>query len=378
MQAKLSCLVFLSFVISGCTVTSGLLPAHSNSFFKEKERVEVEFLTKDDIKQGKLEYYRMKDGGCQRDSILYSARFKNAFGVDVDEAETQRAGAAAWAASYLAGLAIDAVASQLQQEATLYEAQFGKTQAYDDFWIWDAEDYETSLTLEETIEKQFKLDGKKYNEKGQEDEKNGKENLEGKFSQGIRTETRREVKSPKLKQKYWGVRIRRTVRGPDLVNAKDCTPSNSDNATAFELVLGIAPSRDQQMFRIAPLLFWTPLAKAKVLSNEYWSWLPPMILGKLYGSPGSEIDSNVTVQIQAYWRGSDQQLHTSTVGTIPLNFTSYDIEKREVLAAGKPSEWLLAVPVSYKANGVPAPSGGSSSGTSLGTFSIKVSVVEKT
>jgi hypothetical protein len=129
------------------------------------------------------------------------------------------------------------------------------------------------------------------------------------------------------------------------------------------------------MFRIAPLFFQTRRAKAKVLADEPWTWLPPMLFGKLFRTGGHEIDTTIDIRIDAFWRGKDQLLHTSTVAAETIKFTSYDIKRTPAICMhacsekpGGASGWLVPVPVSYDERGQPIGDG---------TFTLKVLVTER-
>ena len=110
-----SALILASLLLStGCSI---LLPAHSNSCDIKGERVVLKMLTQTDMTE--------KD----------YADCYNAF-MDRQAKQRGKRGAVATTAafSYLVGCAFDYVKSELEQEADLYTAQFGKKVAFDGFW----------------------------------------------------------------------------------------------------------------------------------------------------------------------------------------------------------------------------------------------------
>lgn len=295
---------------SGCSV---FLPPHANSFKSRGEQVDIKMLTRKEMTTKSFTFGNR--------TVKYADAYKDAFGIDLtkpDEAQKVAIAAAA-AVPFVAGLAIDLVVSQLQTEATQYEAQFGTTKAFAGFW------------------------------------------------------KRTNPKSQNLEQNYLGFEVTRTVRERDPMN-----PNEQKDVPAFKLVVGLAPSPDRQMFQVAPLLFWTGQAKAKALSDALWTWLPPMLLGKLVRTPGRHIDTTVDIHMEAMWRGADQQLHVSTVGAVSMKFTSYDLDTREIRTVpwgrGEASGWLFGVPVSYDPTGQVAKPDAEDG---YGTFSLKVLVTEK-
>lgn len=321
--------------VTGCSV---FLPAHGNSQKSRDERVTIEMLTLDEMKKGEYK--------AGENTIHFKDLYLAAFGVDLEPAVGAKFAPLAAAVPFVAGLAIDAVVSQLQAEATLYEAQFGDTKAFSGFWIATSEKTEVRS---ETIEDVFRR-------------KDQSKDFE--LQTSTKTVTVRED-LPELQQHHYGLKIARKII------------EGGQETDAFVLVVGIAPSPDGQMFQLAPLLFWAPKVKAKVLSDEYWTWLPPMLLGKLIRKPGHHVDTTVNIQIDAYWRGADQQLHTATLAAIPMSFASYSIDDPKPLKTPWKrggSGWLLAVPVSYGPDGKIAKP---RQDDEYGTFSVKVLVTER-
>lgn len=337
--------VWITF--SGCSV---FLPPHRNSLVSADEKISMRMLTLDDIvdASGNAKGVTCRAGDDNPNPIDLVAPYQTAFGVDPREyrkAVAERALPLAALATFVAGLAVDAVVSQLRTEATRYEAQFSDTRAFAGFWKTGQGGQTAASTVTDRQEKTYK--------------KRDVTKPDLTLESVTRTIVTENSIVPSLEQNYLALEVTRSV----------------NDGCAFLLVIGIAPSPDQQMFRLAPLVFVTNRTKAKVLGDEAWTWLPPMVFGKLFRAPGHHIDSEVNVQIDAYWRGSDQQLHTSTVAAIVMKFLSYNINRPQprLAGAGSASGWLLAMPVSYQADGRVAPV----KEATYGTFSVKVVVTER-
>jgi hypothetical protein len=320
-------------LFSSCSV---FLPAHPNSSGRAHERVTLEMLTNETMTENERNYWEA-----------------------VAKKISPGPGAAPVLAAAAIGIAIEVVVTQLQNEATLYEAQFSDTKAFSAFWKPGSENDTSSSVLQSTTtrtERLFKkpVEGKDFPEKPDSETKTEIDER--------RNETQTLVRA-KLVQNYKGFRMIRTIEGHDATDP------------AFSLVVGFFPSGDSQMFRVAPLFFQTKKAKAKVLADSAWTWLPPMLFGKLFRSGGHEIDTTVDIQVNAYWRGQDQLVHSTTIAPEPIKFLSYDIEKTPAWCTvgcaeepGKASGWLVGVPVSYSEKGKPVGDG---------TFTLKVLVTER-
>jgi hypothetical protein len=131
------------------------------------------------------------------------------------------------------------------------------------------------------------------------------------------------------------------------------------------------------MFKVVPLSFVARKAKAKVLSDEWFSWVMVLpMAGKLIRDPGHEIDVDFDLEIEGYWKGKDQRLQVAKLAQIKWRFPSYDIANPTKLEFGdadapvptSASGWLVSVPVSLDTAGKPV---------GRGTFSIKATVTER-
>lgn len=263
-----------------------------------------------------------------------------------------------------AGFAIDFVAAQLQQEATEYEAQFKQTVVGDQFWVSDptpqtVRTLKTETKTVTTTEKTAIAEGASLK-------------LKPPITQTVQTTVDDSSASQftNLVQNYCGFEIVRKV-----AISSSLASSTKQEQEAFRLVIGIAPSRDQNMFRMAPLVFEEDYTKAKVLSDQWFTWLEIWTWpGKLIKTPGHTIDSTSTITVTAYWRDKDQQLQVKQIAGFTVAVNGYDVDNPKTLTPstgllGKESAaWLPAVPVSIDAQG---------NSVGLGTFTISALVDDK-
>jgi hypothetical protein len=286
------------FLLSGCSV---FLPAHTHSDQSKGEQVIVRMLSIAELQTNKA----------------FKADYKEAFSVELPKAPAQKKVVpliAAAAATAIVGFAVDYVQKEFTNEATRYQAQFGSTIVEDNFWLGPTP---TATTTDLTSQKHtVKRENATHGDASKGDNWTTNETLvdETVF-------TKEEVaKFSEGKQNYGGFEISRDVE------IKGCEKE------AFHLICGIAPSADGQMLRIAPLQFRTSYSKAKVLSDQWgWWFLPTAWIGKLFRTTGHEIDTEVNVEIDAYWKGKDQTMNITKVAGFDMKFPSYDIAAQKFL-----------------------------------------------
>ncbi len=286
-----------SFFLSGCGL---FLPAHSHSNFRDDEIVKVEFITMEDLCE-KSEYKDIRTDYNAANPVPCDQKVKN------DKENSQESVLGAALASAAIGFAVDFVQQKIEEESTLYEAQFEETILRQDFW-----------------------DGEK--------------------------------------QRYGAIRVTREVPNTFF----------EGTSTAFEFVLGLFPSHDNQLFIAIPLQFRTNYAKAKVLSDELWWWLlPTSWLGKILQHDEHRIDTNVAIEMVGYWRDKDQLLHTSTIAGFDINFNAYDLNKRELWRYSELGNFpkFPAGPKAFFAGAPKSIKGGNYVGN--GSFITKVLVTER-
>ncbi|OAI01742.1 hypothetical protein A1353_00550 [Methylomonas methanica] len=350
--------IAVSTSVSGCSV---FLPAHTKSNVRDQEQVQIRFLERDDMLKS------------------YKNEYEEAFGSgSLMPTEPQQPGAlvpAAAAASIAVGFAFDYVKKQLEQEATLYEAQYSSSIADDRFWSQVPEVKDIFLKkVTKTTRRESKTD----------------KDVDFKLVPPV-TEVTEEVRtsqasfdstSASLAQRYFGIELTRSTQCPLLASEDEKTKEmdGSCRVIASKLVYGLRPSSDNQMFRVVPIYFTAKYAKAKVPSDEIGWWFAPWTWpGKFAKNPGHNIDIDISLEIDGYWRGKDQQLNIDKVAAIHTQVSGYDLDKRPTLTPKKglggtqSGGWLVGVPISFKPDGTPAIGPNSESGS----FTAKILVTER-
>ena len=347
--------VFVALFATGLVGCSAFLPAHTHSNKRDEQPISVEMITWEEATQPEF-------------NQDYQAVFHRSVPKPVPAIPQEKVvpAIAAAAAAALVGLAVDYVQNELKKEASLYEAQFGQTIFGDDYYreievtnppSGSVHTTKEVMTERHTVQRELAQGTWKTNETYVNERIFSAE--EDKLWQSLRPN-------------YYGFKVRRDLKG------------KKGDTNAFLLICGIAPSADGQMWRIAPLRFKTEYGKAKVLSDQAGWWLLPTTWFRwLFGSSGHEIDTEVNVEVDAYWRGKDQTANVTKAAGFDMKFPAYDLDKRLVLhqsasptnppaGEGKlttgPSGWLLGLPVSYDVYGAPV---------GRGTYSLKVLVTER-
>jgi len=320
---------------TSCNGSFGILPRHPDSNFRDGEEVRIDMLDLEAMRQ-------------------YEDSYKAAFKVPLPSLSNQVEESAilSGAAAMIVGYAVKYAQKELSKEATLYEAQFSQAAAKDGFW----QQSPAVKTFTTTSQKAIATFNDKWNGETWTEQSRSR----------TRTETQEVVKSPSLAvtQSYYGIRVARRVGGGDW----------STKAPAFELVYGLHPSVDQQMFQVVPLELRIERAKAKVLSDKWFTWILPWAwFSKLIRVPGHEIGIDIALQIDAYWRDAAQVQQIQTVAALETKISAYDLDRKPTLRAGSglPENgpgWLVGVPVSHGPDGTPV---------GLGTFVVKATITER-
>jgi hypothetical protein len=342
------CIIFVILIVTpGCKI---LLPAHPNSDARAGEEVAVEMLTRDDI-QSKSSFNPLDP----LKPIRWDANYALVFGQDVSEAANYKVLAStcvttndlslkeyaefAKAAGQIkpmvippmivgaaVGFAVDYVKKELEEEATRYEAQFKGTVTDDAFWRVERE------------VKDFKL-----------------------ISTANGTNTVKFSTDTFLWQRYFGFRVTRKIKGE----------------LAFELVCGIAPSKDKQFLKIAPLYTRTTKAKAKILSNKLYQNLH--LIPVLMRWPTEEIEQTVHVEMTGFWK-KNQDVNVTTLAGSDMFLYNYNLGKRSAIVPEKENDrasgWISSVPYSVDSKGEPLWND-KARDHSLGVFTLKVTVTER-
>jgi len=348
---RLVLVVVLSGILGGCAV---FLPAHSRSNKRGQERVAIRLLDLPALKQSKN----------------YLNGYEQAFGVasipsvDPCKRPDSRAEVAPVAAlaSIAIGFAVDFIKQRLEQEASLYEAQFSVTATDDKFWC-----LVNTVAVKPT--KRVVTTTRRVRKSDSDD---SPWRLDPPVTQ-VTEEISVATGSASWAQRYYAFEVIRSVEE----NWFD-RQGEDERREASRIVFGLRPSADQQMLRVAPIYYQAGYAKAKVLSDEWFSWLVLPVFGKLLKVPGHYLDVEIGVELDGYWRAPDQQLRTTRVAAFTTQVNGYDLDTSQALLpdAGLGSGtggWLVGVPVSYGPEGTPAVGRGSEAGT----FALRLIVTER-
>ncbi len=323
-QGQLFSLVVLC-TLAGALGCSAFLPAHSNSMIRDNESVAIELISCVQLSEA-VNAALLADW-----KEVFPDRFPGECTPKPAEKSPPKPGPqaiafAAPAAAAIIGMAVDLTAAELRRESTEYESQYGVVKAGDRFWVAFKDDKDAKATIP--------------------------------------------VPYDELHQHYYAIRVKRAAGEPV--------------EPAFELVIGIAPSFDRQMFQLAPLRLHVPHARAKVLSDERRWWpVATTWIGRLFRTSGHEIDVSAALSVEAYWKDDKQQLQAAKLATSEWRFPSYDIATPLIRRAACPSEskdcasmesaasgWLMSIPVSL------AP-GNTSLVPGRGTFAVEVTITER-
>lgn len=163
--------------------------------------------------------------------------------------------------------------------------------------------------------------------------------------------------------KYVGFKVTRTV----------------EDKPASRAIFAFRGSGDGHFLLVAPIAYKLDKAKAKVLSDEWYTTYTPWLLltfpGKFARIAGHSVDTDVAVEMTAFWiDGKAAKTEAIAAFTVPIK--GYDIGDSPVLYPGKglpttPVGWVASVPTSSDANT------GTKMGRASGNFTVKVLATEK-
>lgn len=165
-------------------------------------------------------------------------------------------------------------------------------------------------------------------------------------------------------QEYYGIEVVRTT-------AKHTEPPS------FKLVCGVGQSLDGALFRVVPLAYQRASTKAKILSYRWYSWLIPPFLHPLFMNAGSEVETTVGFEMDAFWVDGAGHLQSAKAGMFTIPLPPWDLDAVEMKAQKKneiPRDQFYGpfggIPVS--AGIVPG-----ESDKRVGAFDLKVMVTER-
>lgn len=281
--------------LAGC---SAFMPPHSNSYDVSDEKVIIELISYDQVVCANN---IISISGTETGISCVSDKYDKS-GNKIMAGPLVVTPLVATAVTYVASAAFDYAVEEIEQEASLYEAQYGKEMPADNFWSYVS----TPACVNE-------------GEKGC---------LKYKYSSSY-------------KPNYWGMRIKRT------------TEKNDD--PAFDIILSFEKSSDGQLFKVVPEQLKITRSKAKVLSDETITYFNPLTwFPKLFNTAGHKLNVNVDIKMDGYWRGSDQMLHSSSLAFLSIPVNGYDIESNPTLDKddlGGATGWMLTPPVSMMPDG---------------------------
>lgn len=355
MIKKYFIVILSSTLCSGCAL---LLPGHTNSNERVGEKVSLEMLKCSDLINDERKifaknYYKTfsadksdnKDIEKKSDDFLKEScsnpsnkrfvkyEYEEECKVDTVEADALPVAAAA---SMAIGLATDFIKSKMEEEKTLYTAQYSARLLDDSFWVYK---YEGPKSGQDKPKKCKTPDGK-----------DGLQSIK---------------KIHYFEANYIGFRFIR------FINNKATTLS--DHATIG--YYGFKPSSDGNFFEIKPLYFHMNFAKAKILSNQAYTWLlPHTLLIKPFKISQNSVDVEIGVDMESYSLNKDLEFDgPKTIAAFKTNISGYNMTDRPELDANSLQSdpgWLLAPPT-------PTDEGEYSYGKGVGNFKLNIKVTER-
>ncbi|TPQ26930.1 hypothetical protein C2U68_09580 [Methylomonas koyamae] len=251
-----------------------------------------------------------------------------------------KAGAAAAAIPALAplataaiGLATDFLKQKMEEEKGLYTAQYTAKLVDDKFWTVNPP----------------RFPPKEY----------------CKLDDGTAGE--RQITEYPLSPNYIGFKAERTI-------SNTATP-------AAKFYYGFNLSGDGRFMQIRPLYLNIAYAKAKVLSNEWFTWLPPVpLIMKLFKVPDESVDVELAVSMEAYWIEKGKSFDgPKTIAAFKTSADGYSMNNakgKDSTAILGPNElnidpgWLFAPPISGELTNY-------SYNAKAGNFKLTLSVTER-
>lgn len=113
---------------------------------------------------------------------------------------------------------------------------------------------------------------------------------------------------------YFGIKLSRKVK----------------NEPASEIIFGLAPvGIDSPFFIIKPISVKIYKAKAKVLNDAIWTWLPPFIVSKIFAEDSHSVDLEIQLKLNFDWIEKDEI--KSRNSSYIYNLPGYDIDKLPTL-----------------------------------------------
>jgi hypothetical protein len=320
-------------LISGCTF---LLPAHTNSNKRTSEKVSITPVTCTEVKADKPSeeaskfldnYKKAYDTSDLEESCRPRFIQTKALGECNSKVVHENSGAAPVAiiASAAVGLATDYIKSKLEEEKSLYTAQYVGRRTDDKFW------------------------------------KSVKHTTRGGQACTMPNGTtgRYIVEGYELEPNYIGLKLMREVE---------------DKNMAMNIFYGFRLSNDRHFIQIKPISFVMPYAKAKVLSNEWGTWVFPLtLLVKPFKISNNSVDIQLDFSMDSYVAEPFKDYAgPKTIAAFRTNISGYDLNNPKTLGPAdleNDSGWSIAPPISDTIDGYPNGFGGN--------FFVKIKATEK-
>lgn len=317
---RISIFAVITMLFSGCTI---LLPAHTNSNKKDSEKITLTMIKFIDVCEAKENSKTKTKFFTENTSTSpdfwknYHKAYPNSTSsctpqtiyMNVKEGECKISDGAeptfaplAIIASAAIGLATDYVQKQMEEEKTHYIAQYSGRLIDDSFWSY------------EKINKEMPC------------------NLKGKSGS-------KQITADSWMQRYIGFKMIREIENSKI---------------ASDLTYGFLGSADGRFIQIKPLEFRSPYAKAKVLSNEWFTYIPPIpLLVKLFKFPKESIDIEIDISLDAYYWSNENKVFEGpkTIAAFKTKIDGYSMNETKMLSAyegnlSNDAGWMLAPPLS--------------------------------
>jgi hypothetical protein len=329
----------MSVTLNGCTV---FLPGKLNSNERKDEKVNLTLIkasnceglesTEKDPENNEKEIftknyleafpkYKEDEKHCPKVDWNFIITQKNDCRIS-DNVQTEAvAPLVTMAASAAIGFATDFIKGKMEEEKALYTAQYSVRQLKDDFW-----EYKESDWIQQETENGDPV-------KCKSGDKNGTL-----YS-----------KTTTLTANYLGFKVERKINSHVKQEKKD---KKGEQASVF--FYGFAPSADRRFLQIRPLFFDMKYAKAKVLSNDLWTWFwPPSLITKLFKIPAGTVDVEIGVDMESYAVGKDGAFTgPKTIAAFKTMIPGYKLDDKDTLVSiidntlQSDPGWLLAPPIS--------------------------------
>lgn len=107
---------------------------------------------------------------------------------------------------------------------------------------------------------------------------------------------------------------------------------------ASEFIFGFAPAGNNSPFiLVAPISMQIQKAKAKVLNDDIWTWLPPFIVSKFIAEDSHSIDVEIELKFRKEWVSKDGGDLETGESIMSFSLPGYDLDSTQKLCFKKMS-----------------------------------------